>query len=104
MLLRRRKLGSTTPTRQPLSVVRRWALALFVPSLLVPALVVVGSTSTAGASAAAGTPTVMPLQEFVNDDAGGHLWNAYDQTVNAAGPSITGRSSALINGTSVYVF
>ena len=85
-------------------MVRRWALALLVPSLLVPALVVGSTGSTAGASATAGTATVMPLQEFVNDDAGGRLWNAYDQTVNSVGPSITGRASTLINGASVYVF
>jgi hypothetical protein len=104
MLLWRRTEGSTTPPRQSRSVVSRLVLALLFPAMLVPALVEVAPDASAAASASAGTPTVMPLQEFVNDDAGGRLWNAYDQTVNAGGPSITGRSSALINGTSVYVF
>jgi len=85
-------------------VVVRGALAVLAPALLVPFLVAAGPGSPTLADAATGVQTVMPLQEFVNDDAGGRLWNAYDQTVNAVGPSITGRPSAVLNGASVYVF
>jgi len=88
-------------------VVVRCALALFAPALVIPVLAVVAGTSAATGAATdpgTGTGTVMPLQEFVNDDAGGRLWNAYDQTVDAVGPSITGRASAVLNGTSVYAF
>ncbi len=46
----------------------------------------------------------MPLQEFANDDAGGRLWNAYNQTADSQGPEVTGRPSPLISGSSVYVF
>lgn len=85
-------------------MVIRGALAVLAPTLLVPFLVAAGPGSPTLADAATGVQTVMPLQEFVNDDAGGRLWNAYDQTVNAVGPSITGRPSAVLNGASVYVF
>jgi L,D-peptidoglycan transpeptidase YkuD (ErfK/YbiS/YcfS/YnhG family)/NADPH-dependent 7-cyano-7-deazaguanine reductase QueF-like protein len=54
--------------------------------------------------AAAATGSGLPLQEYVNDGAGGHLWNAYDQTQDALGPDVTGRPSAITYGATVQVF
>jgi hypothetical protein len=71
--------------------------------LLLGAFALVGAPAPAGAQQA-GTTGPMPLQEFANDDAGGRLWNSYDQTAIAEGPEITGRPSPLISGSSVYVF
>jgi hypothetical protein len=62
-----------------------------VPSALVPA----GAAILTGAS--------MPVQEFVNDGAGGRLWNDYNQTADSQGPNITGRPSAITYGLSVHV-
>ncbi|HUC36051.1 MAG TPA: CHAP domain-containing protein [Acidimicrobiales bacterium] len=56
------------------------------------------SGSPAGATP---TGTAVHFDEFVNDGAGGHLWNQYDQTVDAAGPDIIGRASAVNFGPSV---
>ena len=62
-----------------------------IPSALVPA----GAAILTGAS--------MPVQEFVNDGAGGRLWNDYNQTADSQGPNITGRPSAITYGLSVHV-
>jgi hypothetical protein len=106
MHLWKRSAGLSTKPRCPLSVVGRVGFALAIPALVIPALVAVapGASTTAGASTTPATDSVMPLQEFVNDDAGGHLWNAYNQTANASGPTIVGRPSAVLNGASVYAF
>jgi L,D-peptidoglycan transpeptidase YkuD (ErfK/YbiS/YcfS/YnhG family) len=48
--------------------------------------------------------TGLPLQEYVNDGAGGHLWNAYNQSADAMGPDITGRPSPITYGATVQVF
>jgi len=43
--------------------------------------------------------------EYVDDDAGGHLWNAYDQTSGAgSGVQIEGDPAAIIDGSIVHVF
>ncbi len=46
----------------------------------------------------------LPLQEYVNDGAGGHLWNAYNQTADAMGPDIIGRPSPITYGATIQVF
>jgi hypothetical protein len=48
--------------------------------------------------------TAMPLQEFVNDGAGGRAWNAYNQTQASAGPTIAGRPSPVTDGNTVQVY
>lgn len=60
-------------------------------------------SSTAG-SASAAAINAMPLQQFVNDGANGHLWNAYDETAGASGPTIEGRPSPLLYGGTAQVF
>lgn len=62
--------------------------------------VVCGLPSPAGASSGTG----LALQEYANDGAGGHVWNAYNQTQNADGPGIVGRPSPITYGASVQVF
>jgi hypothetical protein len=62
-----------------------------------------GPSQVAPASAAVLTGASMPVQEFVNDGAGGRLWNNYNQTADSSGPNITGRPSALTYGISVHV-
>ena len=45
------------------------------------------------------------LVEFVNDNASGHLWNAYDQTQYAGGGvQIAGDPAAVVYGTIVHVY
>jgi hypothetical protein len=44
------------------------------------------------------------LIEFVNDGAGGRLWNAYDLTAITGGPTLGGDPAAMVNGTSDRVF
>ncbi len=75
----------------------------FVLPLLAPALSLLASSPSARLAGAASSAAT-PLTEFVNDGAGGRLWNAYDQTVNAAGPTIIGRPSPVEIGPSVSVF
>jgi len=54
---------------------------------------------------AAPTGTLVPLEEFVNDGGGGHLWNEYDQTHYGDGPQIMGRASPVAFGpTELQVF
>ena len=43
------------------------------------------------------------LQEFVNDDLGGRLWNSYDLTTTASGPDVASQPSALYVGGSLHV-
>jgi hypothetical protein len=62
-----------------------------------------GPSPVAPAAAAVLTGASMPVQEFVNDGAGGRLWNDYNQTADSSGPNITGRPSALTYGISVHV-
>jgi hypothetical protein len=66
-------------------------------------LVGLGPSPVAPAGAAVLTGASMPVQEFVNDGAGGRLWNSYNQTADSSGPNITGRPSALTYGISVHV-
>jgi CHAP domain len=68
----------------------------------VPAFVFAISQPTGPADAAA--ITAMPLQQFVNDGANGRLWNAYDETAGASGPTIEGTPSALLYGGTPQVF
>jgi len=44
------------------------------------------------------------LIEVINDDAGGRLWNAYDLTAAANGPTLGGDATPLVNGSSDWVF
>ena len=44
------------------------------------------------------------LMEFVNDGAGGRLWNSYDLTQIAAGPVLGGDATPLVTGTVDQVF
>ena len=50
------------------------------------------------------TPTGVPLMEFANDGAAGRAWNSYNQTVNSAGPTISGRPSPIEYGITVHVY
>ena len=70
--------------------------ALSAPALALALALAVPSGPAAGSG--------LPLQEYVNDGAGGHLWNAYNQTDDAQGPDITGRPSAITYGSTVQVF
>jgi hypothetical protein len=44
------------------------------------------------------------LMEYVNDDAGGRLWNSYDLTQAAGGPTLGGDPTPLVSGSSDWVF
>ena len=44
------------------------------------------------------------LIEVINDDAGGRLWNSYDLTTAANGPTLGGDATPLVNGSSDWVF
>ncbi len=46
-----------------------------------------------------GTASNGDLIEFVNDGAGGRLWNSYDLTSIANGPGIGGDATPIVNGT-----
>jgi CHAP domain len=99
-----------SPTR-PRTVIRtkgrRCRSALLALGVLIPGfgLLASGALPSGGGAAGATTSTTSaPLLEFVNDDAGGRLWNDYDQTVNAQGSTITGRPSAVLNGSAVHAF
>ncbi|MGH9046322.1 MAG: hypothetical protein ACRDVW_03300, partial [Acidimicrobiales bacterium] len=82
---------------------RRVVMGLAALAALVPALVLGASTGRANAGAATNT-TAMPLQEFINDGAGGRLWNSYNETDAAKGPAVTGRPSALVYQSDDQVF
>jgi hypothetical protein len=79
------------------------AVALVVP--IVPA-VTLAATAQAAPLGANGEPATiaMPLQQFVNDGANGRLWNAYDETAGAAGPTIEGQPSLVVYGATPQVF
>jgi hypothetical protein len=44
------------------------------------------------------------LFEFVNDGQAGRPWGAYDLTVEAAGPSMSGQPSAIVYGPTVHAY
>ncbi len=44
------------------------------------------------------------LIEYVNDGAGGRLWNAYDLTVAAGGPGLGGDPTPIVNGSVDRIF
>lgn len=44
------------------------------------------------------------LIEFVNDGYGGRLWNAYDLTTAASGPTLGGDPTPIVSGTSDRIF
>ncbi len=48
--------------------------------------------------------TATALQEYVNEGAAGHLWNAYNQSADALGPDITGCPSPISYGPTVQDF
>jgi peptidoglycan/xylan/chitin deacetylase (PgdA/CDA1 family) len=54
--------------------------------------------------AAANQISPVPLEEYVNDGVGGRLWNAYNQTVTAAGPNVVGAPSPIVLGSTVHVY
>jgi hypothetical protein len=83
---------------------RRVALGLAVIVALVPALVLVLTSQQVTSAGAATTSAVMPLQEFSNDGANGRLWNAYDRTDGALGPTISGRPAPVLYGSTEQVF
>jgi hypothetical protein len=96
---RRRAAGSP---RKPSP--RRIGIGLAAVLALVPALVLALGSSGVDPVGAATNPSAMPLQEFANDNSGGRLWNAYDQTDGALGPTIAGRPSPVSFGTTEMVF
>jgi hypothetical protein len=71
---------------------------------LVAGVLGVGMPTGSPAAASAGTTLVMPLQVFTNDGAGGRLWNAYDATAAASGPTVVGRPSAIAYAPGEQVF
>ncbi|MGH9046672.1 MAG: hypothetical protein ACRDVW_05085, partial [Acidimicrobiales bacterium] len=90
---------SLSTTRAPRRPTARWRIAK--RSWLLAAAAIAATVGTGLPAAASGG---LPLQEYVNDGAGGHLWNAYNQTEDAQGPDITGRPSAITYGPTVQVF
>jgi hypothetical protein len=44
------------------------------------------------------------LMEFINDDAGGRLWNSYDLTQIADGPTVAADPGAALYGPNVHVY
>jgi len=79
-------------------VARRWwalatlaAVACLVPALTLPSGQLPRAAATAGTEA-------MPLQQFVSDGANGRLWNAYNATTSALGPTISGRPAPFVYG------
>ncbi len=51
-----------------------------------------------------GISTSGQLTEFVNDNAGGRPWNAYDLATIAQGPSAAGQPSPIVYGPTVHVY
>jgi hypothetical protein len=82
----------------------RFATALMVTVALGGTLVTVLGTPASAPAGAALPGTTMPLQEFVNDGAGGRVWNNYDQTASSGGPTIAGRPSPIAYGATVHVY
>jgi len=83
---------------------RRWAVGLAVVAALAPALVLASGSHRTDPVSAATNGTVMPLQQFSNDGANGRLWNSYNQTMTAQGPTISGRPAPVFIGTTENVF
>jgi hypothetical protein len=73
------------------------ATVLFTPALL-------GSPARLTPAGAVAGASVMPLQEFTNNGANGRVWNAYDATTGASGPTISGRPSGVQVGSTEEVF
>ncbi|HXR53946.1 MAG TPA: hypothetical protein VN793_02750, partial [Acidimicrobiales bacterium] len=67
------------------------AVACLVPALTLPSGQLPPAAATAGTEA-------MPLQQFVSDGANGRLWNAYNATTSALGPTISGRPAPFVYG------
>ena len=87
-------LARTRPARKTTTAV--------ATASLVAGVILWATTVNTGPASAAVTPTgtQVPFEEFVNDGAGGHLWNEYDQTQYASGPQIDGRASPVNFGPS----
>ncbi|HXX91536.1 MAG TPA: CHAP domain-containing protein [Acidimicrobiales bacterium] len=66
-------------------------LAILLAPLVVVGIADVVAPPPARAQQASSAP--LTLQEFANDNLNGRPWNAYDQSVNADGPTIFGRPS-----------
>src|SRR6202034_4008399 len=81
---------------------RHLAMAAALLTSVVPAFALAISTEASPAGAA--PITAMPLQQFVNDSANGRLWNAYDETAGASGPTIEGKPSPLLYGGTAQIF
>lgn len=95
--------GFTPDGRGPWRSRTRWVISFLASALIVPALWCTPWPVPAGA--AAPTPGfVMPLQEFANDGANGQLWNAYNRTDGALGPTIIGRPAVVMYGQGQEVF
>jgi hypothetical protein len=86
-------------SRTRLSFVVRFLLSL---SVALGALTVVLVSRPRVASGVA--VNAMPLAEFASDGANGRLWNAYDRTASAVGPTVVGRPSPVLFGGTQQVF
>ncbi|MGH9044665.1 MAG: CHAP domain-containing protein [Acidimicrobiales bacterium] len=84
----------------------RWpiGLALMLLAGACPLLGVLGPPAPAAAATPGASPEPMPLQEFANTATGGRIWDAQDQSVTAAGPTILGRPAPVLFGTVEQVF
>ncbi len=83
---------------------RTSAAARAVAGLLLAAGAATWCSAPRAAEAAPSDAVVMPLQVFTNDGAGGRLWNAYDATAAASGPTVIGRPSAIAYAPGEQVF
>ncbi|MGH8995979.1 MAG: CHAP domain-containing protein, partial [Acidimicrobiales bacterium] len=85
----------------------RWprvAMVAVALASLVPVLVLTLGSRHPGSVGAATNGAAMPLQEFNNDGANGRLWNSYDRTDPARGPTISGRPAPVYVGGLQNVF
>jgi NADPH-dependent 7-cyano-7-deazaguanine reductase QueF-like protein len=83
--------------RSPLPTARRiLAKCLAACLVLLVSTVAAVAASAPAAHAATDQGAPLPFNEFVPDHQNGHIWNAYDRTVTAGGPTITGDPSALV--------
>jgi len=64
-----------------------------------PTPLVTGTVDTIFARTSSGD-----LVEYVNDGAGGQLWNAYDVTQESSGPSIAGDPNPVYMGSTIHVY
>ena len=44
------------------------------------------------------------LIEYISDHANGNVWNAYDQTAGATGPSVEGTASPVVLGSVIHIY